>query len=75
LVQPREALSGLEGIDLGNLDGGIMEDIQFDNLGIDGPESPIFVWLEDIEGLRARDIIAFGPRTIQTEIRRRNCES
>ncbi|MFW5777310.1 MAG: glycoside hydrolase family 28 protein [Spirochaetota bacterium] len=40
-----EAWGGLVAIDLGNVDGGIMEDINVGNFVIDGTESPIFVKL------------------------------
>ena len=45
MIHPLEAWGGLVAIDLGNVDGGIMEDINVGNFTIDGVESPIFVRL------------------------------
>ncbi|MFW5846079.1 MAG: glycoside hydrolase family 28 protein [Planctomycetota bacterium] len=42
-----KARHGLMGIDLGNVDGGVMQDITISNIAIEGTETPIFVKLGD----------------------------
>ncbi len=41
--QPFQTPGGLAGIDLGQVDGGIMEDIDISDITIDGAQTPIFI--------------------------------
>lgn len=44
---PFQLPGGISGIDMGNVDGGIMKDIIISNITIDGSETPIFIRMGD----------------------------
>ena len=45
MIHPANSWVGLNAIDLGNVDGGIMKDITIDNIMIDSIETPVFIRL------------------------------
>jgi polygalacturonase len=57
MIHPLEAWGGLVGIDLGNVDGGFMEEIVVSDFVIDGVESPVWIRLGERHSRGIKDTV------------------
>ncbi len=60
-----QARMGMMGIDLGNVDGGVLEDIVISNIVIEGTETPIFLKLGARDGQGPGELKAMGDREVR----------